>query len=711
MADKKWFILMAAVMVCLAFAGAVLVGTGCKQTISPRPVEPEDETGYDLWLRYKSVSDTALLDQYRQGLTEIVVQGNSDTLNAIRSELNRGLDGLLEQDIPASSSVTQNGAVVAGTSGSSALIASLGYDSRLSTAGPEGFIIKSANIDGKNVTVIASQGQYGVLYGVFAFLRLIQTNQSLAALDILEKPKIQLRMLNHWDNIGDSTERGYAGLPLWKWNELPARVDPRYTDYARANASIGINGTVLNNVNASSTSLTTAYLEKTAAIADALRPYGVKVYLTAKFSAPRDIGGLGTADPLNANVINWWNAKADEIYKIIPDFGGFLVKAYSEGQPGPQDYGRTHTDGANMMANALLPHDGVVMWRAFVYNNEIDRDRVKQSYKEFQPLDGRFNANVFVQTKNGALDFQPREPFHPLFGGVPNTQLMMEFQITQEYVGHSTHLVYLGDMWKEILDSDTYANGAGSTVAKVIDGSVHGYAMTGIAGVANAGDDTNWCGHHFAAANWYAFGRLSWDHSLTSAGIANEWAKMTWGNDPTVVNTVTSMMLGSWETCVDYTTPIGLAFMCERGPHYDPDPYHRETYHHCNKNSAGYDRTTSGTNAVSQYHNAVRDKFNSTDTCPDDYLLWFHSVGYDHRMHSGRTVIQELYHRYYQGVYDLNDMISGWSALSDKIDSARFNAVKNKLSEQKIHAEQWRDECTEFFHELSSVPIPPFVPD
>jgi len=534
-------------------------------------------TGYDLWMKYSMVGDAVLLNQYRLDASEIVVQGSSDTLTAIRDELNAALDGLLGQDVPAAGLVTQDGAVVAGTPASSSIIAALGWGAELAALGEEGYLIRSAVVDGKNVAVIASEGEVGALYGSFHFLRLIQTGQSLASLDLSESPKIKTRMLNHWDwdKYGDEllVERGYAGNSIWKWSELPGTVDSRYTDYARANASIGINGTVLNNVNAQVEILTPEYLAKVAALADVFRPYGIKVYLTARYDAPEALSSLTTSDPRIPAVRDWWDAKVAEIYGLIPDFVGFLVKADSEGNPGPNTYGMNHAEGANPLADALAPYGGVVIWRAFVYDSSIDADRVRRPYKQFEPLDGDFRTNVILQAKNGPFDFQPREPYHPLFGAMSQTTLGMEFQITQEYLGHSTHLVYLAPMWKEVLDSDTYANGAGSTVAKVVDGSLHGYNTSMIAGVANIGSDINWCGHHFAQANWYAYGRLAWDYDLTSEGIADEWIRMTWSNDAEVRTELAGMMMPSWEAAVNYMTPLGLAFTVD-GNTYDPAHYH-----------------------------------------------------------------------------------------------------------------------------------------
>ncbi|MFN3538067.1 MAG: alpha-glucuronidase family glycosyl hydrolase, partial [Brevundimonas sp.] len=416
------------------------------------------EDGYDLWLRYPAVEAGATTD-YRAAATQLVIAGESATLEVAVDELERGLSGLLSGAPQRAGAVSRDGAVLVGRAGDAA-IAALGLD--LTGLGAEGYVIRSVDVDGHAATVIAGGGDAGALYGAFHFLRLIQTRQALTDLNIRETPAVSLRLLNHWDNLDRTVERGYAGQSLWDWHKLPDHLDPRYTDYARANAAIGINGTVINNVNTDALSLTAPWLEKAAALAGVFRPYGVRVYLSARFSAPVEIGGLDTADPLDPRVQAWWRAKADEIYALIPDFGGFLVKANSEGQPGPQDYGRNHADGANMLADAVAPHGGVVMWRAFVYDDGVPTDRAMQAYDEFVPLDGQFRDNVIVQVKNGPIDFQPREPFHPLFGATPETPLMMEFQITKEYLGFATHLAWLGPLYEEVLDADTHVHGPGS---------------------------------------------------------------------------------------------------------------------------------------------------------------------------------------------------------------------------------------------------------
>ncbi len=673
------------------------------------------ETGNSLWLRYVPLSDTALRNEARTKITQIVVQGNSETITTLRGELQRGCDSLLAQNTPAASSVTLDGAVIAGTPSSSSLISGLGLTL---DAHPEAYRIRTTTVSGKSAIVIASQGEIGTLYGAFHLLRLLQTHKSLANLDISEKPKIRRRLLNHWDNLDGSIERGYAGSSLWKWSQLPGTLDPRYTAYARACASVGINGTVLNNVNNSGNKdiLSTAYIGKVAALANVFRPYGIRVYLSAYFNAPQQVGGLATSDPLNASVISWWATKANEIYAAIPDFGGFLVKANSEGQPGPKTYGRTHAEGANCLADALAPHGGVVFWRAFVYDDHIDTDRMKRAYLEFKPLDGKFRKNVIVQTKNGPFDFQPREPVHPLFGGLSSTHVSMEFQITSEYLGQSTHLVYLAPLWKEALDFDTHQNGPGSTVAKVVDGTRDADTLTAISGVANTGDGVNWCGHDFLQANWYSFGRLAWNHEQSSDSIAEDWTRMTWGNASEIVSTITTMMAGSREAIVNYMMPLGLVGIFANGHHYGPDPSYNADTTHLDWNSVywhkadamglGYNRTATGSNMVGQYFPTVRDRFNNIATTPPEYLAFFHHVRWDYVLPStGKSFWNELNQRYCSGTQYVTGMRTQWASLNGRVDAARYAAVSTKLTAHETNANTWRTTCLNYFRTFSNLPI------
>ncbi len=670
------------------------------------------EDGYGLWMRYQPIAATVAAD-YRRQLAEVVAPDRTPMQRATRDELARSLPGLLGTAPPMRTAISTDHALVLGTPQSSALVAAFGNE--VATLGDEGFLIRRVRIEGRDVLLVAARRDVGVLYGTFHLLRLLQRGMPLQGLDVRESPRVALRVLDHWDNLDRYVERGYAGSSLWDWQTLPQWRDPRYTDYARANASLGINGTVLNNVNASALSLSPAYLAKAAALADLFRPYGIRVYLSARFSAPIELGGLATADPLDPGVRRWWRDKVDEIHARIPDFGGFLVKANSEGQPGPQDYGRSHADGANLLADALAPYNGVVMWRAFVYSHEVPDDRAKQAYSEFVGLDGAFRPNVIVQVKNGPIDFQPREPFHPLFGAMPRTPLMMELQITKEYLGFATHLVYLGTLYEEVLQADTHARGEGSTVARVIDGSLEGHALTGIAGVANIGVDRTWSGSHFDQANWYAFGRLAWNPQQSARAIAEDWAALTFSPDPQVTGPIVRMMMDSREAAVDYMTPLGLHHLMARGHHYGPGPWvdggpradwTSVYYHRADSQGIGFDRSAGGSNAVGQYAPQVAEVYGDPERVPESLLLWFHHVPWDHRMRSGRTLWDELVGRYSRGVRQVRSMQDTWAGLRDRIDPQRHRHVTAFLQIQHDEAQWWRDASVAYFQSLSGRPLP-----
>ena len=553
-------------------------------------------------------------------------------------------------------------------------------------------------------STITAKSELGLLYGAYALLR---GEQGYSA------PYFRLRILNHWDNPDGSIERGYAGLSIfWKedtkapLNTQLSKLDADHIKaYARANASIGINGTVVNNVNASPRMLSAAYINKVKEIADILRPYGLKVYVSVNFASPMTIPAKGfnggrpvkTADPLNPQVKAWWKAKAKEIYELIPDFGGFLVKANSEGQPGPFDYKRTHADGANTLADALKPYGGIVMWRSFVYGAaHKGEDRVKQAVSEFANLDGKFHDNVILQSKNGPLDFQPREPYAPIFDNMKKTSQMAELQITQEYLGQSRHLVYLAPMWREFF------------------GFVAPERLVGIAGVANIGLDTNWCGHHFSQANWYAFGRLAWNPNLKSEEIAEEWLKQTFapqGNHnyqlSPIHSQLLSMMLRSREACVDYMMPIGLHHIFRFDHHYGPEPdgyiasYPIEWcpvyYHKADTLGIGFDRTHTGSDATSQYREPYCSLYDDVSTCPERYLLWFHRVPWTYRMKSGRNVYEELQYRYNRGVSEVEDFIRIWNEAKPAIDDQRWKEVDERMQHQLENAREWRDTCLNYF--------------
>lgn len=669
-----------------------------------------DEDGYDLWLRYRPMEAPAVA-QYAPHATAII-GGDSPTLHAAESELERGLGGLLDHPVAMTQTIG-DGDIVLGTPQSSDLVRSLNLP--LAKLGGEGYLIRSATIDGHAVTVIAANSDIGVLYGSFRLLRQIQTRQPVDHLDISDAPKIELRLLNHWDNLNRHVERGYAGDSIWDWWRLPGVRDPRYTDYARANASIGINGAVLNNVNAQPEALTAPFILKAKAIADILRPYGMKVYLSAKWSAPIEIGGLKTADPLDPAVAAWWKAKADEIYAQIPDFGGFMVKANSEGQPGPADYHRSHAEGANMLAAALKPHGGIVIWRAFVYASENPEDRFKQAYDEFHPLDGKFAGNVLVQIKNGPIDFQPREPFSPLFGAMPKTPEVLELEVTKEYTGQATHLVYLGPMWEEVLKTDTFAKGPGSTVARVVDGSLDHHALSGISGVANIGTDRDWSGSDFNQANWYAYGRMAWDPDATSRTVADDWARMTFSNDPAFVKPVVDMMMASRETMVDYMTPLGLGHQMATDSHYGPGPWvctlKRPEWNPCyyakaDAGGIGFDRTAAGSNALAQYTPPVARAWSDPHAMDERFLLWFHHEPWDFRLKDGHTLWDGLVLSYDRGARDAASMATTWAAMKPYVDGQRFEMVSENLAVQGREARWWRDASIAYFQSKSNRPLP-----
>ena len=675
------------------------------------PAQPPDEDGYKLWLRYAPSGDTA--KSYRKIVRQIRVDGTSATAGIIRDELRSATSTMLGNAVPLNEGGLQDGTVIVGTLEHSKLIRDLNWAADLRAVGDEGFIIRSARTANHPVTVIAANTDIGALYGCFHFLRLMQTGRLIDKLEIKEQPALQLRLMNHWDNPDGTIERGYAGRSLWQWSELPGKLSPRYADYARACASLGINGAVINNVNADPLMLAPETLRKVAALADVWRPYGVRMYLCANFAAPIRVGGQATADPLDKGVADWWKAKADEIYGLIPDFGGFLVKANSEGQPGPKTYGRTHADGANVLADALAPHKGNVIWRAFVYDDDIDADRAKRAYIEFMRLDGKFRPNVVIQVKNGPVDFQPREPFHPLFGGMKHTPVIAEIQATQEYTGQAKHMVYLGTMWEEFLQSDTYAKGKGSSVAKVLAGKVQPSQLTGMVSVTNPGLDTNWCGHHFSQSNWYAFGRLAWNPELSAETIADEWTRMTFTNDDKTLAVIRDMMMGSRETFVSYTMPLGLHHMIG-GDHYAPQPWNAQAarpdwtavyYNQASEKGIGFDRTKHGDHAVEQYFPPVCDRFDDLKTCPEKYLLWFHRCAWDYQMKSGKTLWDELCAKYQGGAKQAAALQQTWQSLAGKIDPLRHKEVADRLAIQVADSAKWRDQILEYFGRFSKKPI------
>ena len=570
---------------------------------------------------------------------------------------------------------------------------------------------------------ITASNPIGLLYGAYELIRLQNTDayntgsgnqQNFSkAIDETEKPQVGLRILNHWDNLDGSIERGYAGKSIFKWEEIKLgkngkggsiskSLHDRLITYARANASLGINGSVLNNVNASPKMMTAEYINKVKVIANILRPYGIRVYLSINFASPMALGYTKTADPLDKKVQQWWKKKAKEIYAAIPDFGGFLVKANSEGQPGPGDYHRTHAEGANMLADAVKPYGGIIMWRSFVYGaNHKGEDRVKQAVSEFKGMDGKFRDNVILQSKNGPLDFQPREPYAPIFDNIKKTPQIAELQITQEYLGQSKHLTYLAPMWKEFF------------------GFVNPSKLVGISGVANIGDDANWCGHPFSQANWYAFGRLAWNPSLTAEEIAHEWLVQTYENqDEKFTKPVEMMMMTSREACVNYMMPLGLHHIFKFDHHYGPEPdgfiasYPLEWcpvyYHKADAKGIGFDRSSKGTDAVGQYPEPYRSQYDNIETCPEEYLLWFHHVAWNYKMKSGSTLWQELCMKYNMGVAMVEVYRDFWHTSAKqymKGHEQEWQHTDSLLNVQLENAKEWRDTCLKYFQTFSKMEI------
>lgn len=670
--------------------------------------QPFDQNGSDLWFTNFDLPS----HQSVKHPSSVFISQQSETFALISNELLFSLNTLFNQQTNLENT-PKAGSICVGTV-DNRLLSELIDVNKVKELGKQGFYI--AYLTSSDITVIAANTEVGCLYGTYEYLRLLRSQSEIQGDTIITQvPVYDRRILNHWDNLDGTVERGYAGHSIWKWDELPDKVNPRIREYARANASIGINGTVLNNVNASPEILKNVYLQKVKSIADVLRPYGIRVYLAVNFSSPKILGGLSDSDPLNTEVKKWWNDKVQEIYKVIPDFGGFLVKANSEGQPGPQDYGRTHADGANMLAQALKPFGGIVMWRAFVYAPSSE-DRAKQAYNEFKPLDGQFRKNVLLQVKNGPVDFQPREPFSPLFGAMKHTTLVPELQITKEYLGFSDHLAYLGTLFSEFLNTDTYAEGKGSTVAKITGGTIFNDSITAIAGVANIGQDINWCGSQFDQANWYVFGRLAWNPELRVKEIAREWLRQTFSYNTTFVDEMSRVMMESREAVVNYMTPLGLHHLMGWSHHYGPEPWGDipgarpdwlpKYYHKADLYGIGFDRSSTGSNAVAQYAEPLRSMFDDPRLCPEKYLLWFHHLPWDYTMSNGRSLWNELCYKYSDGVDQVRHFSETWQNMQAFVNEQRFEEVSNKLNIQLKEAIWWRDACLLYFQTFSKRKIP-----
>ncbi|WP_123043292.1 alpha-glucuronidase family glycosyl hydrolase [Cohnella candidum] len=669
------------------------------------------DSGYACWLRYEYIENASLRESYLSSCSCYSLLGDSFILMNARKQLAEALSSMLGR-VPTES---DTGGIIAGTIDSSTELRQITAQYDFDELGEEGYVIHSET---EGPIYLAAASDKGVLYAVFHLLRLLQLGANVRNIHIGEKPANALRMINHWDNMDGSVERGYAGRSIfYRDNGFIPHTD-RLEDYARLLASVGINAITINNVNVHprETELITAgLLPDVAKVADLFRGYGIRLYLSINFAAPIEIGGLETADPLDPNVAAWWRDKAKEIYDYVPDFGGFLVKADSEFRPGPFTYGRNHADGANMLADALAPYGGEVIWRCFVYNclqdwRDRSTDRAKAAYDHFKPLDGQFRDNVLLQIKNGPMDFQVREPVSPLFGGLKATSTLLEVQIAQEYTGQQRHLCYLVPQWKEVLDFDTFARGEGSSVAKAASGALFGRSRGGMAAVSNVGDDANWTGHLLAQANLYGYGRLAWSPALGADEIAKEWIMQTFGRDLTIINIIQNMLLSSLEIYESYTAPLGVGWMVNPHHHYGPnvDGYEYSkwgTYHFADHEGIGVDRTAgTGTGYASQYHPPQSARYESLADCPDELLLFFHHVPYTHVLKSGKTVIQHIYDSHFEGAEQAADLLAQWNSLEGRIDEGCFRQVRERLIHQEEHAREWRDVINTYFYRKSGIP-------
>jgi alpha-glucuronidase len=676
-----------------------------------------EEIERQCWLRYRPIRNEQLRAEYRTYCSELIYPDDEALGVMAHAELIDGLKNLLGPELAINSAPEKPSFIIAGVLGSHVLLDNAVDRQQAATVGPEGFFIKTVRRDGQAYLAIGGGSERGLLYGVFHFLRLLQGEASISNLDICENPVNPIRMLNHWDNLDGSVERGYAGRSIFFENNQLIPNSLRLREYARLLASVGLNGVAINNVNVhrAETELIAAKLDMVSAIAKVFRQYGIKVYLSINYAAPLELGGLATADPLDDRVKAWWRAQAARVYQAIPDLGGFLVKADSEHRPGPFTYRRNHADGANMLAAAVQPFGGVVIWRCFIYNCGQDwrdrtTDRAKAAYEHFQPLDGEFAANVILQVKNGPMDFQVREPVSPLFGAMPRTNQLLELQITQEYTGQQVHLCHLVPQWKEVLDFDTRACGADTTVKRIVAGSLFKRRYGGMAGVANIGTDPNWTGHTLAQANLFGFARLAWNPDLSAEQITTEWVQGTFGADPTVVATINRILLESWHIYENYTAPLGSGWMVNPGHHYGPnvDGYEYSrwgTYHRADHTGIGVDRSVgSGTGYAGQYFETNAARYETIATCPEELLLFFHHVPYTHLLKNGKTVIQHIYDTHFEGVEQVKELIKSWEGLKDKLEPQPYASVLQRLNQQLEHAVEWRDVINAYFFRKSGIP-------
>lgn len=682
-----------------------------------RVEEPTLEAAYHCWLQYNKL-DELLLRQYKTYCETLIILDQSPIIQSAKEELILGISSMIDHPPSLHAVPLEKPSIVLATYENNQLKDYGISTSNLENLKDDGYLIQTVTYkDQKTIAIIGKQDK-GVLYGAFHFLRLMQMHENLNELAIIESPTNQIRMINHWDNMDGSIERGYSGDSIFYKDYEFTHDTKRIKDYARYLASVGINSLSINNVNVHKVEtnlITKEMLPNVAEIADIMRGYGITTYLSINYASTMEIGNLPTADPLDKDVQQWWIDKTKEIYQYIPDFGGFIVKADSERRPGPFTYNRTHADGANMLARALEPFGGLVFWRCFVYNclqdwRDRKTDRARAAYDHFKPLDGEFMDNVILQIKNGPMDFQVREPVSPLFGALQNTNHVLEFQVAQEYTGQQKDLCFLVPQWKEVLDFDTYAKGEGTTIKTIVDGSQFDLAYSGITAVSNIGNDLNWTGNTLAQANFYGYGRLVWNPDLSSEEIANEWVRITYGHDKDVVGSITNMLLHSWEIYENYTAPLGVGWMINPGHHYGPNIEGYEyslwgTYHFSDCFGTGVNRSIKdGTGYTSQYFPENTNLYDSIDTCPDELLLFFHHVPYRHQLKSGKTVIQHIYDTHFLGVEQVEDMIQKWKQLEQKIDSYRYQNVLERFHMQLDNAIEWRDRINTYFYRHSGIP-------
>ncbi|RKQ32483.1 alpha-glucuronidase family glycosyl hydrolase [Oceanobacillus halophilus] len=668
---------------------------------------------YHCWLQYRKLENA---EKYSKIASTIAVADDTVVINSAVNELKNALNSMFDITPSVQPFPTNEYSIVLGTY-ESVDLEEFGIARELfSNLNEEGYLLKYAE-NQKQVLLIGKTDQ-GTLYATFHFLRILQREESIDDLEIIEAPKNQLRMMNQWDNIDGSIERGYSGNSIF-FNDNDFTNDlTRVRDYARLLSSVGVNAISINNVNVwdiETNLISEKFLPKVKEVADILESYAITTYLSINYASPMELGNLESADPLNEEVEKWWAEKVEEIYSYIPEFGGFVVKADSEGRPGPFTYGRGHVEGANVLARALKPFNGKVVWRCFVYNclqdwRDRKTDRARAAYDNFKSLDGQFLDNVILQIKNGPMDFQVREPVSPLLGAMKDTNQVLEFQIAQEYTGQQIDVCYLIPQWKEVLNFDTYAKGEGSTVKSIADGSLYGYKHSGIAAVSNIGDDINWTGNTLAQANFYGFGRLIWNPDLTTDEITKDWIHLTFGNDPKVVEEIEYMLLHSWRTYENYTAPLGVGWMVNPDHHYGPNVEGYEyskwgTYHFADRDGIGVDRTIeTGTGYAGQYFEPNAKVYNSLENCPDELLLFFHHVPYTHKLQSGETVIQHIYNTHYQGVEEVEDFIQRWNSLKGKVEDWVFENVKDRLQRQLENAIEWRDRINTYFYRKSGIP-------